>query len=107
MMVTDISGSMRANDVEPDRLTAAVKAAKTLADKLPGDVPARPGHVLRLRRADACRRPPTTAPIKDALDRLVADGGTAMGDALARGLRVRAHARAATATATARAGCRP
>ena len=35
MMVTDISGSMNANDVEPDRLTAAVKAARRLTDELP------------------------------------------------------------------------
>ena len=35
MMVTDISGSMNANDVEPDRLTAAVKAAQRLTDELP------------------------------------------------------------------------
>src|SRR4051812_20741551 len=35
MMVTDISGSMNATDVEPNRLTAAVNAAERLTDKLP------------------------------------------------------------------------
>src|ERR687886_2064761 len=29
IMVTDVSGSMNASDVKPDRLSAAVKAAKT------------------------------------------------------------------------------
>src|SRR3712207_8622705 len=33
VMVTDISGSMNATDVQPDRLTAATDAAKTLTDK--------------------------------------------------------------------------
>src|SRR4051794_1250291 len=35
MMVTDISGSMNATDVSPNRLAAAVSAAKKLTDKLP------------------------------------------------------------------------
>ena len=51
IMVTDISGSMNATDVHPDRLTAAVDAAKTLTQQRAVDVPARPGDVLRLRRA--------------------------------------------------------
>ena len=34
MMVTDISGSMNATDVEPNRLSAAVKSAKRLTDEL-------------------------------------------------------------------------
>src|SRR3954470_11102691 len=35
VMVTDISGSMNATDVQPDRLSAAIKAAKTLTNKVP------------------------------------------------------------------------
>ena len=35
MMVTDVSGSMNATDVDPDRLTAAQKAARKLAEELP------------------------------------------------------------------------
>ena len=34
-MVTDISGSMNATDVQPNRLEAAVGAAKTLTEKVP------------------------------------------------------------------------
>ena len=85
MMVTDVSGSMRANDVEPDRLSAAVEAGQTLADKLPDKL--RLGLVSFSDYAEQTV-PPTTdrGPVNDALDRLVADGGTAMGDALRRGI---------------------
>ena len=85
MMVTDVSGSMRANDVEPDRLSAAVEAGHALADKLPDEL--RLGLVSFSDYAEQTV-PPTTerGPVNDALDRLVADGGTAMGDALRRGI---------------------
>ena len=52
----------------------------------PGDVPARAGDVLGLRRAARRARRPTGAQIRGALDQLVAEGGTAMGDGLERGL---------------------
>ena len=35
VLVVDVSGSMRANDVEPTRLDAAVSAMRTFLDKLP------------------------------------------------------------------------
>jgi Ca-activated chloride channel family protein len=85
MMVTDVSGSLRANDVEPDRLSAAVEAGHTLAGTLPSEL--RLGLVSFSDYAEQTV-PPTTdrGPVNDALDRLVADGGTAMGDALLRGI---------------------
>jgi Ca-activated chloride channel family protein len=85
MMVTDVSGSMRANDVQPDRLSAAVDAGHALADKLPDEL--RLGLVSFSDYAEQTV-PPTTErdPVNQALDRLVADGGTAMGDALRRGI---------------------
>jgi Ca-activated chloride channel family protein len=85
VMVTDVSGSMNATDVRPDRLTAAVKAAKTLTDKLPPTF--RVGLVTFSDYAEQ-RVAPTTdhAQVKGALDQLAADGGTAMGDGLERGL---------------------
>ena len=52
MMVTDVSGSMRATDVEPDRLSAAVEAGHALADKLPAELRLGLVLLLRLRRAD-------------------------------------------------------
>src|SRR4051794_7829889 len=85
MMVTDVSGSMRADDVKPDRLSAAVEAGHALADKLPDQL--RLGLVSFSDYAEQTV-PPTTErdPVNEALDRLVADGGTAMGDALRRGI---------------------
>jgi Ca-activated chloride channel family protein len=85
IMVTDVSGSMNATDVKPDRLTAAVKAAKTLTDKLPPTF--RIGLVTFSDYAEQ-RVAPTTdkSQVKGALDQLAAEGGTAMGDGLQRGL---------------------
>jgi Ca-activated chloride channel family protein len=85
VMVTDISGSMNATDVQPDRLSAAVSAAKTLTEKVPPTF--RLGLVTFSDFAEQ-RVAPTTdrAQIKGALDQLVAEGGTAMGDGLERGL---------------------
>src|SRR3954464_6873302 len=85
IMVTDVSGSMNATDVQPDRLTAAVKAAKTLTDKLPPTF--RIGLIAFSDHAEQ-RVAPTTdrAQVKGALEQLAAEGGTAMGDGLQRGL---------------------
>jgi Ca-activated chloride channel homolog len=86
MLVMDTSGSMRAKDVEPDRLTAARKSATSLVDKLPG--PYRVGLVTFSDFAVQDAAPSTDhGPTKDALERMVADGGTAMCDAISRGLR--------------------
>jgi Ca-activated chloride channel family protein len=85
ILVTDVSGSMNATDVQPDRLTAAVKAAKTLANKLPPTF--RIGLIAFSDYAEQ-RVAPTTdrSQVKGALDQLAAEGGTAMGDGLERGL---------------------
>jgi len=85
MMVTDTSGSMNAEDVDPDRLSAAVKAAKKLTDQLPASF--RLGLVTFADTADV-QAPPTTDrdPVKAALDRLRASGGTAMATGLQRAI---------------------
>jgi Ca-activated chloride channel homolog len=85
MMVTDISGSMNANDVEPDRLSAAVRAARRLTDELPE--PFRLGLVTFSDFAEV-EAPPTTDRdvVKAGLDRLRAEGGTAMATGLQRAL---------------------
>ena len=105
MMVTDISGSMNATDVEPDRLTAAVEAAKTLTEKVPPTF--RLGLITFSDFAEQ-RVAPTTdrAQVKGALDQLVAEGGTAMGDGLERGL-LAARTPVPNADGRASAGCRP
>ena len=104
IMVTDVSGSMNATDVQPDRLTAAVKAAKTLTEKLP---PAFRLGLIAFSDYAEQRVAPTTdrAQVKGALDQLAAEGGTAMGDGLERGL-VAARTPVPNRTAPACAGCR-
>jgi Ca-activated chloride channel family protein len=85
VLVTDVSGSMSATDVEPDRLAAAQAAAKTFVEKVPDTF--RIGVVTFNQYAEL-RLPPTAerSQIEPAIDSLVADGGTAMGDGLQRGL---------------------
>ena len=85
MMVTDISGSMNATDVEPNRITAAVNSAKRLTDELPETF--RLGLVTFSDFAEQRAAPSTDrAAVRGALDRLTAVGGTAMGLGLERGL---------------------
>jgi Ca-activated chloride channel family protein len=85
MMVTDTSGSMNAEDVDPDRLSAAVKAARKLTDQLPENF--RLGLVTFSDFAEV-QAPPTTDrdPVKAGLDRLRASGGTAMATGLQRAI---------------------
>ena len=85
MMVTDVSGSMNATDVEPNRITAAVNSAKRLTDELPETF--RLGLVTFSDFAEQRAAPSTDrAAVRGALDRLTAVGGTAMGLGLERGL---------------------
>jgi Ca-activated chloride channel family protein len=87
MMVTDVSGSMNATDVEPDRLTAAQKAARKLTEELPQ--PLRLG-LVSFSDGPTVLVPPTTdrGTVKAGLDQLRAEGGTAMGLGLQRGLEI-------------------
>jgi Ca-activated chloride channel family protein len=85
VLVHDVSGSMRADDVEPNRLTAAVESAKVLAGAIPENF--RLGLVTFSDFAEQIVAPTTDrGSIEGALDRMVADGGTAMGDGLSRGI---------------------
>jgi Ca-activated chloride channel homolog len=85
VLVHDVSGSMRADDVEPNRLTAAVESAKVLADAIPDNF--RLGLVTFSDFAEQIVAPTTDrGAVEAALGRMVADGGTAMGDGLSRGI---------------------
>jgi Ca-activated chloride channel family protein len=81
MLVTDASGSMSAPDVAPTRLDAARGAAMDLLDAVPEEL--RVGLVGFSDSADTVQ-PPTLDrdAVRATLDGLVADGGTATGDAL-------------------------
>jgi Ca-activated chloride channel homolog len=81
MLVTDHSRSMSATDVEPDRLSAAQRAARTFLNQLPSQV--RVGAVAFSDTPDAVQAP--SADHDDArriVDGQVADGATATGAAL-------------------------
>ena len=85
MLVQDASGSMDARDVEPSRLAAAVDAAQSFLDQVPEAT--RVGLVA-YSTAPYTAQPPTTDRdlVRATLETLVADGGTATGDALATAL---------------------
>ena len=87
VLTMDVSASMRATDVEPTRMVAAQEAAKTFVDGLPDGM--RVGIVSFADRAHVLVAPTADrADLHQAIDSLDADGGTAMGDALARSLEV-------------------
>jgi len=81
MLVTDHSGSMAADDVQPSRLAAAVSAANTFIDQLPSSV--RVGAVGFSSVPDVVQAPVTNhAAARTIIDEQSADGGTDTGDAL-------------------------
>jgi Ca-activated chloride channel homolog len=98
MLVIDVSGSMNADDVDPTRMAAAQRAASRFLDRLPARFQV--GLVVFSSEAETLV-PPTTdrEAIRAALATLNANGGTAMGDGLARALDViEAARRQATGT---------
>ena len=85
VLVSDASGSMAATDVEPTRLDAARSAAKTFVNKVPRSL--RVGLVGYSTFPHTVLRPTVERDVVETtLDGLVADGGTATGDALASAL---------------------
>jgi Ca-activated chloride channel family protein len=81
MLITDTSNSMIADDVDPDRLTAAQNAARTFIDQVPkglelGAVAYSTGPYNVL--------PPTSdhGEVRSLIDSLQPDGATATGDAI-------------------------
>ena len=81
ILAMDTSGSMMATDVAPSRLASAKEAAATFVDQLPPTFQV--GLLTFSTAAQVAVRPTTDrAEIHAALDSLVADGGTALGDAI-------------------------
>ena len=86
VLTMDTSRSMLATDVAPDRLTAAKAAASDFIDQPARWLPRRAGGVLHRGPPGHAARPRTGRQVQAALDALRADGGTALGDAIALSL---------------------
>lgn len=82
VLAMDVSTSMEATDVEPSRLAAAQRAADRFLDEVPEDL--RVGLVTFSSEAHVAVPPtPDAEQVREALAYLQADGGTAIGDAIA------------------------
>ncbi|AQV97385.1 VWA domain-containing protein [Cupriavidus necator] len=81
ILVLDLSGSMRAQDVKPNRLRAAQQAAKVLLDAQPAGVSV---GVVAVAGTAAVAQAPSRAreAVATAIDRLQPQGGTALGNGL-------------------------
>jgi len=81
MLVVDVSGSMRADDVEPTRLDAAISAMRTFLDRLPKRF--KVGLVSFSTDAQVLAEPTRDRQsVRDALGYLEPEAGTAIGDGL-------------------------
>jgi Ca-activated chloride channel family protein len=82
MLATDVSGSMTATDVAPNRLVAAKRAARAFLDKVPARVNV---GVMAFNQTPAILASPTTdrQAARDAIARMQPSGGTATGEAIA------------------------
>ncbi|MGE4427400.1 MAG: VWA domain-containing protein [Solirubrobacteraceae bacterium] len=86
MLVTDRSGSMRAKDLQPDRIAAVKDAARRFLDAAPRDL--RVGAIAFNHRVRLLAGPTTDHErVADRIDKVTARGSTAAGDALATALR--------------------
>ncbi len=91
MLVTDVSGSMQATDVAPNRLIAARRAANSFLAGVPKKVNV---GVMALSSKPRVLQSPTTdrAAITAALDQLKPRGGTGTGEAIEAAMRILSRA---------------
>lgn len=87
VLLVDVSGSMRADDVKPTRLGAAQAAMDIFADKVPKGV--KVGLVSFSSSADLLVIPTTDRTVlHEGVDLLVPEAGTAIGDGLGQAVQV-------------------
>jgi Ca-activated chloride channel family protein len=81
VLLVDVSGSMRADDVKPTRLDAAANAMSAFVDRLPKQVRA---GLISFSSGPNILVPPTTdrALMHEGIELLTPEGGTAIGDGL-------------------------
>lgn len=86
MLLTDVSGSMQAKDVFPDRLAAAQRAATAFLSSVPARVKV---GIMAFNQTPTLLQSPTTdrAATRKAIAQLSVSGGTATGDAVDAALR--------------------
>ncbi len=85
VLVIDVSGSMKADDVKPDRISAAQASAREFIEALPPKI--RVGLIAFSSTVRVLASPTQDREQVDlAIDSLSANGGTAMGDALITGV---------------------
>ena len=85
VLIIDVSGSMLADDVQPDRITAAQESARSFIDGLPPRF--RVGLISFSTNVKVLASPTQDREqVRTAIDTLRAAGGTAMGDALINGV---------------------
>jgi len=81
VLVVDVSGSMRANDVEPTRLDAAISAMRTFLDRLPKRF--KVGLVAFSSEPEVLAEPTRDRQtVRESLSYLQPEAGTAIGDGL-------------------------
>jgi Ca-activated chloride channel homolog len=81
MLLVDVSGSMRANDVEPTRLDAAVAAMRTFLDRLPGQF--KVGLVAFSSEPEPLVSPTSNRDVlRQSISLLEPEAGTAVGDGI-------------------------
>jgi Ca-activated chloride channel family protein len=90
MLMTDVSGSMQATDVTPNRLTAAKRAANRFVAKVPAAVNV---GVMAFNGTPRVLQSPTRErdSVYAAIERMTPSGGTATGDAIATSVNVLKH----------------
>jgi Ca-activated chloride channel homolog len=87
VLVTDVSGSMAATDVDPSRLDAAKAAARSFLDRVPQQL--RVGLVAFSTSPHTTSAPTETHDeVRAAIEGLNADGATVTGDGLAAALKL-------------------
>ncbi len=81
MLLVDVSGSMRANDVEPTRLDAAVAAMRTFLDRLPSQF--KVGLVAFSSEPEPLVSPTSNRDVlRQSIALLEPEAGTAVGDGI-------------------------
>ncbi|MFN8535843.1 MAG: VWA domain-containing protein [Dehalococcoidia bacterium] len=93
VLVLDVSGSMAANDLQPNRMEAAKAAAEKFVDSLPANAQV---SLVSFSTGASVNAPLTRdrQAVKTAIRRLRANGGTAIGDGLVAALgQIQGHER--------------